>query len=123
MDKHRHVYHLKVEKNLLNLGDLDSILKITGGHRMLVNDLLAPYLLKEWIDCDQTCKDIAFNLAVLTYFQDHTWIPAISRASGWNSFHACKGISIRKTKPWFGLGDLGPVFNVTRELSLKYVLN
>ena len=94
---------------------------------MLVNDLLAPYLLKEWIDCDQTCKDIAFNLAFLTYFQDHMWIRAyinvLSRTSGWNFFHTCKGIAIRKTKPRFGFGDLGPVFNVTGELSLKYVMN
>ena len=28
---------------------------------MLKNDLLAPYLLKKCLDCDQTCKDIAFN--------------------------------------------------------------
>ena len=28
---------------------------------MLKNDLLAPCLLKEWMDCDQTCKDIALN--------------------------------------------------------------
>ena len=28
---------------------------------MLTNDLLAPYLLKELMDCDQSCKDIAVN--------------------------------------------------------------
>ena len=29
---------------------------------MFSNDLLAPYLLKELMDCDQTCKDIAIAM-------------------------------------------------------------
>ena len=28
-----------------------------------------------------------------------------------------------KTKPWFGFGGLDPIFKVTREFSLKYVMN
>ena len=28
---------------------------------MLKNNLLASYLLKKWMDCDYTFKDIAFN--------------------------------------------------------------
>ena len=31
MVKHRHVFHLEVEKDWINFGDLDSVFKVTGG--------------------------------------------------------------------------------------------
>ena len=58
MAKHKRVCCL--EKKRKKNGDRDPIFNVTGGRRMLKNDLLAPYLLKERMDCDQTRKDIAF---------------------------------------------------------------
>ena len=60
--KHRNVYHLEVEK-CINFGECDPIFKVLGGQRMLKNDLLAPYLLKEWIDfediaCNNYCEKV-----------------------------------------------------------------
>ena len=39
-------------------GDLDPIFMVTGGLRLLDNDLSARYLLNEWIDFDQICTAI-----------------------------------------------------------------
>ena len=41
-----------MEKNWLDIGDLDTIFKVTGGLRFLDNGLSAPYLMKEWMDFD-----------------------------------------------------------------------
>ena len=47
-----------MEKNGLDFGYLDPIIKVTGGIRLLENGLSAPYLMKEWIDFDETCTTI-----------------------------------------------------------------
>ena len=51
-----HLYCCDMEKNRLDSGDLDPIFKVTQGLRVrfLENGLSAPYLMKEWIDIDQT---------------------------------------------------------------------
>ena len=43
---------------LSRFGDLDPIFKVTGVLRLLENGLSASYLLKEWIDFNQTCTSI-----------------------------------------------------------------
>ena len=35
---------------------------------MFKTDLLAPYLLKEWMNCDQNCNDIALIIIDFTLF-------------------------------------------------------
>ena len=52
------ICHWEGEKCLLDFGDLDPIFKVTGGLRLLENGLSASYLLKEWIDFNQTCTSI-----------------------------------------------------------------
>ena len=52
------IYHWVGEKCWLDFGDLDPIFKVTGGLRLLENDLSTSYLLKEWIDFNQTCTSI-----------------------------------------------------------------
>ena len=51
-----HLYCCDMEKNRLDFGDHDPIFKVTQGLRLLENDLFASYLMKEWIDFDQTCR-------------------------------------------------------------------
>ena len=53
-----HLYCCDMEKNLIGFGDLDLIFKVTQGLRLLKNGLSAPYLMKEWMDFDQTCTTI-----------------------------------------------------------------
>ena len=43
-----------LKKNCLDFGDLDSIFKVTGGQRLFNNVLSALYLLKWWMNCNQT---------------------------------------------------------------------
>ena len=45
-------------EELIRFGDLDPIFKVTGGLRLLENGSPAPYLLKEWMEFDQTCTSI-----------------------------------------------------------------
>ena len=52
------IYHWEGEKCWLDFGDLDPIFKVTLGLRLLENGLSAAYLLKEWIDFNQTCTSI-----------------------------------------------------------------
>ena len=47
-----------MEKNGLDYSDLDSIFKVTQGHRLLENGLPAARLMNEWMDFDQTCTTI-----------------------------------------------------------------
>ena len=47
-----------MEKNWLDFGDLDPILKVTQGLRLLENGSSAPYLMKECMDFDHTCTTI-----------------------------------------------------------------
>ena len=49
-----------MEKNWLDFGNLDPIFKVTQELRMLENGLSAPYLMKEWMDFDQTCTATFF---------------------------------------------------------------
>ena len=53
-----HLYCFDMEKNGLDFGDLDPIFKVTQGLRLLKNGLSALYLLKEWMDFDQTCTTV-----------------------------------------------------------------
>ena len=54
-----HIYIVVTwKKNWLDFGDLDPIFKVTQGLRLLKNGLSAPYLMKEWMDFDQTCTAI-----------------------------------------------------------------
>ena len=46
-----------MEKNI-DFGDLDPIFKVTQGLRLLEDGLSAPYLMKEWMDFNQTCTAI-----------------------------------------------------------------
>ena len=46
-----------MEKNWLDFDD-DPAFKVTGGLRLFENGLSAPYLMKEWMDFDQTCSTI-----------------------------------------------------------------
>ena len=43
-----------MKKKRLDFGDFDPITKVTQGLRLLENGLSAPYLMKEWMDFDQT---------------------------------------------------------------------
>ena len=56
-----HLYCCDIEKNWVDFGGFDPIIKVTGGLRLLENGLSAPYLLKEWMDFDQTCAAILFG--------------------------------------------------------------
>ena len=58
LTKHVHLYCSDMEKNWLDFGDLDPIFKVTQGLRLLENGLSAPYLMKEWMDFEQTCTTI-----------------------------------------------------------------
>ena len=53
-----HLYCFDMEKNWLDFGDLDPIFKVTQGLRFFKNGLSTPYLIKEWMDFDQTCTTI-----------------------------------------------------------------
>ena len=47
------------KKNWLYFGDLDPVFKVTRGLRLLKNVVFfAPFLMKEWMDFDQTCTTI-----------------------------------------------------------------
>ena len=50
-----------MEKNWLVIDDRDPIFKVTQGLRLLENGLSAPYLMKEWMDFDQTCTTILWH--------------------------------------------------------------
>ena len=52
------LYCWHMQMNWLYFGYLDPIFKVTWGLRLLENGLSAPYLLKERMDFDQTCKSI-----------------------------------------------------------------
>ena len=58
LTKLAHLYCCDMEKNWLDFGDLDPIFKVTQGLRLLKNGLSAPYLMKEWMDFDQTCTTV-----------------------------------------------------------------
>ena len=47
-----HLYFCDKEKNWLDFGDNDPILKVTGWLRLLENGLSAPCLQNEWMDFD-----------------------------------------------------------------------
>ena len=47
------LYCWDMEKNLLDFGDLDPILKVTVRLKLLENCLSAPYLLNQWMGFDQ----------------------------------------------------------------------
>ena len=53
-----YLYCWDMEKNWLDFGDHDPIFKVTGGFRLLEIGLSLPYLMKEWMDFDQTCTTI-----------------------------------------------------------------
>ena len=53
-----HLYCCNMENNWLDFGDLDLIFKVTQGLRMMENGLSENYLMKEWMDFDQSCKAI-----------------------------------------------------------------
>ena len=48
------LYYCDMEKDCLDFGDHDPIFKVTQGLRLLENGLSAPFLMKEWMDFDQT---------------------------------------------------------------------
>ena len=52
---------MDLTKSWLDFGGLDLIFKVTGGLSMLENDLSALYLLKIWMDFDQTCTCLDMN--------------------------------------------------------------
>ena len=52
------LYCCNMKKNWLDFGDLDHIFKVAQGFRLLENGLSAPYLMKVWMDFDQTCTII-----------------------------------------------------------------
>ena len=52
------IYHWEGEKCWLDFGVLDPIFRVTGGLRLLEKSLSTPYLLKEWIDFNQTRTSI-----------------------------------------------------------------
>ena len=52
------IYYWEMEICWLDFGDLDPFFKVTGGLRLLENGLSASYLLKEWIDYNQTWTSI-----------------------------------------------------------------
>ena len=45
-------------KNWLEFGYPGHIFKVKRGHKMWGNGLSAPYLLKQWMDFDESCKSI-----------------------------------------------------------------
>ena len=53
-----HLYCWDMEKNWLDFSELDPIFMVTGELRLLENGLPASYLMKEWMDFDQTCTTI-----------------------------------------------------------------
>ena len=50
-----------VDKNSLNLCDLDPIFKVTQNVRMLENSLSESCIQKKWMDFDQACTYILFG--------------------------------------------------------------
>ena len=52
-----------MEKNWLDFDGLDRIFKVTQGLTLLDNGLSAPYLMKEWMDCDKNLH----NYIVVTW--------------------------------------------------------
>ena len=53
------IYVCEMRKNLIRFGDLDSILKVTGGQKSLTNALSATYLLNGFMDFNETSTDIS----------------------------------------------------------------
>ena len=53
-----HLYYCDIEKNWLDFGDLNPNVKVIQGLRVLENGLSTHFLMKEWIDFDQTCTAI-----------------------------------------------------------------
>ena len=51
-----------MEKNWLDSGDLNPIFKVLLRLRLLENDLSAPCLLNKWVDFDQACTSILFDM-------------------------------------------------------------
>ena len=50
----------EMKKNWLDFSDLDPVFKVTEGQRMFKNALYAFYILKRWMDFNQTCTDRSF---------------------------------------------------------------
>ena len=147
--KHGRLYHLEIEKYWINLGDPVPIFKATGGQGMLKNDLLAPYHLKKWMDCDQTWKDIAFNNHLERVFKWSVFgdfEPVLKATGGLRLLIFCSGVGMTiscvhdiswssdwnftklawiyhwdKLKSWLDFGDLDLIFKVFE--GLKYVKN
>ena len=53
-----HLYCWDMEKNWLDFGDLDPIYKVSQGLRVQTSHFPTIYLMKKWMDFDQTCTTI-----------------------------------------------------------------
>ena len=55
------LYCWDMQKNWLYFCDLDLIFKVTRGLWLLENGFSPPYILKEWMDFDQTCTSVLWH--------------------------------------------------------------
>ena len=124
------VYHREAEKCWLDFGDLDPIFKVTGWLRLLENGLSAHYLLKEWIDFNQTCTstllghvkelirfDPIFKVAGGLRLLDNG-LSARYLLNEWMDFdQTCTAILLRQRQELIRFFvDLNPIFKVTQGL-------
>ena len=123
-----------MEKNWLDIDDLDPIFKVTLRLRFVENCLSAPCLLKEWVDFDQTCTAIflghASELIIFwwpsPHFQGQTrayivgkWLVCTLSPKRMDWIWPILYLYIVVTwKNWLDFGDLGPIFKVTLGLRL-----
>ena len=129
------LYCWDIQKNWLDFGDLDPIFKVTWGLRLLENGSSAPYLLKEWMDFDQTCTSILhwhgkelirFFFTLTPFSRSHKgldcWKMACLHLISWrNSWILTKLAQLYccdMEKNCLYFGDLDPIFKVTGGLRL-----
>ena len=119
------LYCCELKKYRLGFGDIDSILKVTVGLRLLENGFFAPYLQNEWMNFDQTCTALLLRqgqeLFKVTGGSD-CWKMAclhpISRMNGWILTKLVHLYCCDMEKNWLDFGDHGPIFKVTQGLRL-----
>ena len=130
------LYCCDMKKNWLDFDDLDPILKVTGGFRLLKNGFSAPYLQNEWMYFDQTCtatllrqvQELIRFWLPWPHFQGHRgsdcWkmacLQPTSRMKEWILTKLVHLYCCNMEKDWLDFGDLDPIFNVTQGIrSLK----
>ena len=101
------------------------IFKVTQGLRLLENGLSAPYLMKEWMDFDQTCTAILLRHKKMNrldfadldpFLRSHrgsdcwkiAFLHPISRMNGWILIKLVQLYYWERDNNWLDFGDLDP---------------